>query len=71
MDQGLLLFIATVIGVFGIAYVYKTSMSVIIEGMKNKDYQAVDKAQTKMFIRIVLVEILPIILVIIAIVDMF
>ncbi|RXI98190.1 hypothetical protein DS745_17780 [Anaerobacillus alkaliphilus] len=71
MDQGLLLLLAAVIGVFGILYVFKTSMNAIIDGMKKKDYQAVDKAQTKMFTNIILVEIVPIILVVIAILDMF
>lgn len=71
MDQGLLLLVAVFIGVFGILFVYKKSMAEIIEAMKKKDYQIVEKAQTQMFIKIAIMEIVPVILVIIAILDMF
>ncbi|QOY34274.1 hypothetical protein AWH56_016255 [Anaerobacillus isosaccharinicus] len=71
MDQGLLLLVAVVIGVFGILFVYKKSMAEIIEAMKKKDYQVVEKAQTQMFIKIAIMEIIPVILVVIAILDMF
>lgn len=71
MEQGLLLLVAVVIGVFGILFVYKKSMAEIIEAMKKKDYQVVEKAQTQMFIKIAIMEIVPVILVVIAILDMF
>ncbi|MCT8140349.1 hypothetical protein H1D32_23195 [Anaerobacillus sp. CMMVII] len=71
MDPGLLLLLASIIGVFGILFVYKRSMTVIVDGMKRKDYQAVEKAQTQMFVYIAIVEVIPIILIVIAILDMF
>lgn len=71
MDHGLLLLIAVVIGVIGILFVYKKSMRDIVDGLKQKDYKKVEKAQTNMFIRIAIVEIVPIIIIAIAIFDMF
>lgn len=71
MNQGLLLFLAATIGVFGIVIVFRNSMAKIIEGMKNKDYKVVERLQTQMFVRILLVEIVPIILIVVAIMDMF
>ncbi len=66
----IMLLIAAIIGVFGILIVYKSSMAKIIEAIKQKDYQTVNKAQTQMFVRIAIVEVIPVILIVIAIFEM-
>ncbi|OIJ08540.1 hypothetical protein BKP35_17635 [Anaerobacillus arseniciselenatis] len=67
----ILLLIAAIIGVFGILIVYKLSMAKIVEAIKQKDYKTVNKVQTQMFVRIAIVEVIPVILIVIAILDMF
>lgn len=66
----ILLLIAAIIGVFGILIVYKLSMAKIVEAIKQKDYKTVNKVQTQMFVRIAIVEVIPVILIVIAIIDM-
>lgn len=66
----ILLLVAVIIGVFGILIVFKQSMAKIVQAMKQKDYQAVNKIQIKMFVRIAIVEVIPVILIVIVVIDM-
>lgn len=71
MLNELLLLIASVGAVVGVLIVFKRSMYLLVEAMQKQDYKEIDRIQSSFFIRIVFVEVVPLLLVIVVVLQLF